>query len=82
MFSQGRGAGLFPGTSAHNPTAFSEQAKETERGRGGRGKTGKTFLLKSGVNDESDDIEGKQIKSAYTRILPLYAKLMKNDVCV
>lgn len=33
MFSQGRGAGLSPGTSAHNPSAFSEPAKETERGQ-------------------------------------------------
>lgn len=36
MFSQGRGAGLSPGTSAHNPSASSKPAKETERGKGRR----------------------------------------------
>lgn len=37
MFSQGRRAGFSPGTSAHNPSALSEWAKETERGKGGKG---------------------------------------------
>lgn len=38
MFSQGRRAGLSPGTSAHNPSAFSKSAKETEHSKGGRGR--------------------------------------------
>ncbi len=48
MFSQGRGAGLSPGTSAHNPSAFSEPAKETERGkrRGRRGGEGRVPRLR------------------------------------
>ena len=37
MFSQGRGAGLSPGTSAHNPSDLSKPAKETEQGTGGGG---------------------------------------------
>ena len=55
------GAGLSPGTSAHNPSAFSEPAKETEwGGAGGGGKSSQTkrtcFFCDAGVSDESDDI--------------------------
>lgn len=66
MFSQGRRAGFSPGTSAHNPSALSEWAKETERQRRERrrerekhSQTGRTYLLCEkyhGVSDESDDI--------------------------
>lgn len=61
MFSQGRGAGLSPGTSAHNPSAFSKPAKETEQGKEWGGwassQTERTcFFGDSGVNNESDDI--------------------------
>lgn len=93
MFSQGRGAGLSPGTSAHNPSAFSKPAKETEWGKGGRegrerregeksSQTERTcFSCDSGVNDESHDIWEKQWKAEWRgrirRIDSLYAKLIK-----